>query len=176
MYMYTYKGKATNLVLKNQKKKKHKQTHWKLCSNEEFMLHVCVSITVLPTLKHPLKCLSRVLAPSQLYQWCSHLPQISGTQSLMSLNFWPSLIFSTKSEVRQNNFSHPWISEDIHEIFQILMQNNIGAQRMVPLSGRVFLSTQSCPSASLFQNNPGYVSVTIIPRHPLCFSKFWMTT
>lgn len=51
MYMYTYKEKATNLVLKQQNKTKHKQTHWKLCSNE-CMLHVCVSITVLPTLKH----------------------------------------------------------------------------------------------------------------------------
>lgn len=68
MYTYTYKEKATDLVLKNQNKTKHKQTHRKLCSNEECMLHVCVSITVLPTLKHPLKRLSRVLAPSQLYQ------------------------------------------------------------------------------------------------------------
>lgn len=34
-------------------------------------------------------------------------------------------MFSTKSEVRQSNFSHPWISEDIHEIFQ----NNKGAQK-----------------------------------------------
>lgn len=38
-------------------------------------------------------------------------------------------MFSTKSEVRQNNFLHPWISEDIHEIFQILIQNNTGAQK-----------------------------------------------
>lgn len=27
MYMYTYKGKAINLVLKKQNKTKHKQTH-----------------------------------------------------------------------------------------------------------------------------------------------------
>lgn len=172
VYIHTYKGKGNQLGIKKNNTK-HKQTHWKLCSNEECMLHVCVSVTVLPILKHPFSCLSIEC----LLQVSSTSDFLNHHKHLMLLNFWPlSVIFSTKSEIRQNNFSHRWISEDIHEIFQKLMQNIIGAQETVPLSWSIFLSIQSCPNARLFQSNPGYLSMTTIPRHPLCFSKFWMTT
>lgn len=65
MYIHTYKGKAYQLGIKKKHNTKHKQTHSELRSNEECTLHVCVSVTMLPILKH---CLSRVLTPNQLYQ------------------------------------------------------------------------------------------------------------
>lgn len=61
----------------NKQKKPHKQTHWKLCCNKECMLHVCVSVTKPPILKHLFNCLSRVLSPCQLYQSFPQLPQMS---------------------------------------------------------------------------------------------------